>query len=200
MKRLLYIIVLLLIVGGALFLLTKVTEIQENQIAVLEDKIEFLKEEHTPLKFKITERDASSLKYVVKFYDADGKMIKGFEHQMQGHELMFDFFLVKVSERFIAFPYKVFTDAIAPDDGVSLIPYYESESGFPQVFYYKGIDPELKKALTALLDDIESGKIHENPEHFGSAVHDLAGIKRFKVNYRYKIVSRNKGGIEVVED
>jgi len=202
MRKIIVLIVIILIVvaAAAIFLLPYLNESQLKQIAELEENIELLKQEQVPVRFTIKERTEETLLVAVKLYDADNKEIAKFENELVGVELSVDFYMVPVKERHLAFPYRIFTEQMAPDDGIMLASYYDN-NGFPQVFYSeKNMNKDLKKGLSELFTAIKKGEPAFNAGEFGNLVHDIAHLKTFKVGSIYKVVTHTKGGIEVIEE
>ncbi len=172
---------------------------QEKKIANLENKIELLKAEQTPVRFKITDRKSDSFTVAIKFFDADDNVIKRIEKKYKGTELSVDFLEFPVKDRYVAFPYKMYSDEMTPDSGDILFPHYDN-AGFPQIFNYKDIDNDLKNGLQILFSKIKENDINPESTYFGNMVHDLKGVKTYKEDVVYKIIVHTKGGIEVVED
>ncbi|MCK5537748.1 MAG: hypothetical protein KAI79_13055 [Bacteroidales bacterium] len=171
---------------------------QEDKIINLEKVIDNLKEESNPIVFKITEKTEGTISYKVMFLDEDGNKINTIEEKIDGNELFFDFFSVKVNDKYIAFPDKIFTDAVPAANGNDLKELYNKD-GFPMVFYSEKITDESKAALSDLFTKIKDPN-QEIKEQFGSVVHDMHGIKSFEPGYTYKIIVHTKGGIEIIED
>lgn len=172
---------------------------QKEKITKLEEKISLLKEETVPIRFKILEKDSNNIKVAIKFYDLDGNSVQRFEEVLKGNELSFDFYVVPVSDKFIAFPYKIFTNKIAPKNGKELFKYYDNE-GFPQVFYTQGMDVGLKKGLSDLFLKVKNKEIDSIDGIYGSMVQDVKELSSFKTRIIYKIVTHTKGGIEIIEE
>ncbi len=199
-KFLITLIILAIIAAGAYFIFNHLTKKQETKILKFEEKINRLKSESIPLRFKILEKENGNIKVVIKFYDADGNIIKDrIEKTLKGNELSFDFNVFPVKDKYIAFPCKIYTDEIAPENGELLMSYYDVE-GFPQVFHYKGMDEELKKGLSLIFEKVKNDDINPDDKYFGNMVHDLPDFKQYNTNQTYKIVTRMKGGIEVIEE
>jgi hypothetical protein len=175
------------------------TQIQENEIKKLEAKIEFLKEETTPVRFKILSKEDSLIHFALKFYDTDNNEIIRKEFRLQGDQLSFDFIELPLKDRYIAFPYKIFTDKIAPEDGILLYDLYDV-NGFPQIFYSSDIDTDLKDGLLYLFELLKSGKTDELDGIFGNMVQDVKKYNEFIERQIYKIVIHTKGGIEIIPD
>lgn len=196
--RILISIILLIIVIVVLF--KYCIKYQENKIAKLEEKIEQIKSETVPLKFIILERDSNTIRFVIKFIDVAGNTISKDTLKLEGSELSLDFYSVPLNDDYyIAFPYKVFTDVIAPDDGILLYDYY-NVNGFPQIYANDEYDDDVREGLQQLFELILAGHETEIEGQFGNMVHDLKHIQQFRTNEVYKVVSRTKGGIEVMTD
>jgi hypothetical protein len=172
---------------------------QKEKIKILEEKIAMLKTENTPIRFKILSRDGDILKVAVKFYDCEGNVIDRAEKEIKGNELSFDFYVLPINGRYLAFPFKIFSDKTAPADGENLCDIYD-KNGFPQIYYFKGIDPKLKESLAFVFAKIKSGDFKADDKYFGNMVHDVKEFKNYETDQIYKIVTHTKGGIEVVED
>ncbi len=172
---------------------------QREQIAILEKKVKFLKTENIPIRFKILDKEDGKIRVAIKFYDADGNDIERIEKTLEGDELSFDFLVFPVKNKYIAFPYKIYTDKIAPVEGENLTKYYD-EKNFPKIFYFKGIDNELMTGLSLVFEKIKTNDISSDDKYFGNMVHDISKLKSYKINTIYKIITHIKGGIEVVEE
>ncbi len=176
------------------------TKRQEKKIAKLEDKINFLKKETVPMRFKILKKDTAEISFAVKFYDQDSLEFYSDTVTLQGQELSFDFNVVPIKKDLsIAFPVKIFTNKIPAKDGMSLFKYYD-DHGFPQTMSINGADEEYINLMTELFGKIKNGKTEDIKGIYGSMVQDIAKLNEFQVNHIYKIVIHTKGGIEVVED
>lgn len=172
---------------------------QKKTIVKLEKNINLLKQENTPIRFKVKERENGTVTVVIAFFDADNNRIKkGILKTFKGNEVSFDFYVYKVKDKYIAFPYKIYTDSIAPIKGDDLIQYYDY-GGFPQIFYSKSINKSFKKGLETLFEKVKSGKIEDDTNYFGNMVHDIAGVREFRIGKTYKIITHTKGGIEITE-
>ncbi len=198
-KSYLVIISILVIIGTTIFVLSKCTENQEKKIAILENKLALLKEENVSIKFKILEKQKDSIKVAIKLFNSDNKSFTKVEKTLFGQELSFDFFVVKLKNKYLAFPFMVYTNKIAPIDGEDLLTLYDKD-GFPEIYDMENIDTSLKEKLSEIFKKIKNGDAYSIDNTFGNMVHDMEGIKSFEPNIVYKIVSHTKGGIEVIEN
>lgn len=198
MKKINYPLGLVILVLSLIFISSCINR-QKNKIKQLEDNIALLKEENIPLRFKILEKSNDSILLVVKFYNADNKEINKFEQKLHGEELSFDFYVVPVRDRYVAFPSKIFTDKIAANDGIILYELYNKED-YPAIFNSSEINPELYEGLKDVYLKIKSGQLDSLNQHFGNMVHDIKEFKSFLIENVYSIVTHTKGGIEIVKE
>jgi len=179
---------------------------QEKEIAKLEDKIHFLKEETVPVRFKILEKDSSTIKFLLKFYEQDAEeAFIADTITLPGQELSFDFYVVPVKDKKnnrevkVAFPYKIFTNSMPAKDGKLLFDYYD-EHGFPQVFNNTEADTSYMNRMSELFAKIKAGNTEEIEGIYGSMVQDIQKLNEFAVNHVYQIIIHTKGGIEIQEN
>lgn len=189
----------LVLVAAIAFGLSTCVENQKKKIAALEKHIEWLQTETVPLKFKIVEKKQGEIRVALKFLDMEGTEIAKKEYQLEGKELLFDFFVVKAGEKYLAFPFALFTEKIAPKNGIRIVEEYDKQ-GFPQIFHQKELSKEARQALEGVYAEVKTDAWESENSTFGNLVHDLQGIKEFKPGVVYKIVSRTKGGLEVLQD
>ncbi len=202
LRSVLYLFILLivcaLLVTGFVFLR------QRAIIAKLEDRLSTLKSAMIPLRFMVLSRSDQSISARFRFYDADGKEIAAFERSWNGSELTIDSILVPVASSFIAFPSRVFTDAIAPRRGTDLFAYYDND-GFPEIYNSNDLDQSTRKALSTLFTQVRASERYDEEKSapkgsFGNAVHDLHRLRGFELGAVYSLVVRTNGGIEIIRD
>jgi hypothetical protein len=203
-KKLIIFVIIIAVLGAAsYFIFSKITQNQRKKIASLEQKISALQNENVPLRFKILEKTDDNMKIAVKFFDSKGNDIKRMVYDIKGNELQFDFIVIKLKDKEsnLVFPYKIYSDKIAPDNGIKLAESY-TVNGFPQIFFNGDSypDSELDSFFIEIFDKILKDKITAEDDYFGSMVHDIPEYRSFKTNTVYKIVTRIKGGIEVIEE
>ncbi len=173
---------------------------QEQKIAELETKIDLLKAEYTPMRFKILDRKNNNIKVAIKFYNAQGKSINRMTKILPGNELSFDFYVIPIGTRHLFFPLKIFTDKIPPAKGTQLTNFYD-KSDFPAIYETAApMDKKLYKGLKSIFQHIKDDDFDADDQYFGSMVHDITKLKKYKTNTVYRIVCRSKGGMEVIED
>lgn len=203
-------ILFLLVSGGFLgFYLVQ----QKRIIQDLESRIEQVKATTIPLRFMVLSRSDEEISARFKFYSADGKEIASFERAWKGSELAIDTLVVPIKGKFLAFPVRVFTDAIAPNKGTLLFPYYDRD-GMPAIFDSPTLDGELRSGLRDLFGALKRmEQFYGNPENknpgpalsvlgtvFGNAVHDINRFWRFEIGIVYDLVVHPDGGIEILPE
>ncbi len=193
--------ILFLIITIAMMVLGlfSITKLQDNKIERLESKIELLKEVSTPIRFKVIDRNNGVIHFAIKFYDLDGNVIKREEFRLKGDELSFDFYVIPIKDRYIAFPHKIFTNKIAPKNGKNILNFYD-KNGFPQIFNSKNLDEDIKRGLQELFLKLKTKNIEELEGLFGSGIQDIKDINEFEKDNIYKIITHTKGGIEIVSE
>ena len=212
MKKIAGIIITLVILGAAGFVAYKAfSYYSSHRQGVLEEKtrqLRELQETFVPLRFRLLERTDSAMKVEIRFYSlfvdnientdmetfSAGKEIGG-PHifDLEGSEFFIDCVKVRngellpfAPEAVWVFPYRVFTDTIAPDDAVAIYPLYD-EDGFPSVFNGLNLEPEEKRQLAAVFADITKAET-------GNALHDMNKVARFRVDRWYDLAVHIKNG------
>ncbi len=199
-----WLIILLIIagIGVGVYFLFLGTKSQEKKIQQLEQEIAFMKQETTPIRYTILSKENGNITVGVKFYDLDGNQIgKTQRFTMKGNTASFEFYVVKFDKGYIAFPVKIYTDLIAPENGTWLYDYYE-EDNFPMVFYSKKTTKEFNEGIEALYEKIRTENIEDLDNVFGNMVqnHPKADTSQANSDIVYKIIVHTKGGIEIIQD
>lgn len=184
---------------------------QKKIIQDLERRIDQVKTVTIPLRFMVLSRSNEEISARFKFYSADGKEIASFERAWKGSELAIDTLVVPIKGKFLGFPVRVFTDAIAPNKGTLLFPYYDRD-GMPAIFDSPTLDGELRGGLRDLfgalkrIEQFYGTTETKGPEPslwvmgtiFGNAVHDVNRFWRFNIGIVYDLVVHADGGIEIL--
>jgi hypothetical protein len=196
-KRRSFWLVSLLFLGFLLLTIAIIITAQRAEIQRLDATIALLKSERVPLKFSVVERRDGAIRARCKFYDPDGNEKAVLESRWVGKELNVDFISVPYRGAFIAFPYRIFTDAIPAKNGTFLPPLYDV-GGFPSIMGVLNsttVREEIRRIFKRIVDG------EELPEGtFGNAVHDIAQLRSFEIGIVYRVVVRSRGGIEIMED
>lgn len=201
LKPLLWIIIIIAVVAAGLFIINKGIDWQMKKIDKLEKEITWLKSETTPIRYRVIKKNGNMLSVAVKFYDLDGKQIgKTKQYDLKGNTVSFDFYLAKFNDQYIAIPYKIFTDEIKPEDGISLYENYE-ENGFPMIYKSVNSSNAFNQGIKALYEKIKSGDFQDMKNVFGNMVqnHPKADSSKIDDNI-YKIIVHKLGGLEIIED
>lgn len=179
---------------------TCISKNQDDKIQVLEKNITELKEEYIPVRFVKTTKK-NKIYVNVSFYNKEDKKIGTkkitFQH---GNEIFFDFKTVTINSNVtIFFPYMIFTDMIAPENGEKLYDEYSKSTDQQKLYNFE--DKEVLNLVNEYFRKIINNEAFDTDTVKGSGVHDLAGIRSFVDGKTYEIVCHNKtGGIEIVEE
>ena len=197
MKKIILFVIFVVVIFVVFFSKSCIDKQQET-INKLETNIELLQAENIPIKFKILKKTEDSIFLSIKFYNSEKKEINSIKKTLNGQELSFDFYVVPVKDKYVAFPSKIFTDKIAPENGLSLYDYYDKNS-YPEIFHHSEINQELYDGLKDIFQKIKKNELDSINNHFGNMVHDIKEFKSFLPENVYAIVTRTKGGIEIIE-
>jgi len=199
-------LVLLLLFGGA----AVVFWYQKQVIHSLETRIEEIQATTIPLRFMLMIRSDTEIAARFRFYTPQGKEIASFERSWRGSELVIDSLVVPVGKQHFVFPFRVFTDQIAPRSGTLLFQYYDYE-GFPGIFESPTLSAESRRLLTVLFQRLKvsegllgtsrDGDLSQRfSKIFGNAVHDIRQLRPFEVGVVYALVAHADGALEIVEE
>lgn len=185
----------------------------ERRKVELEQQIDFLTEEFSPMAFEISKNSNSEIKFKVVFYDINGNKVGDKVLKLDGEELNFDFQVIKLSDKsFLFFPCGIYTDQIPLNDAVNITDAYNN-GGFPEI--YNGLleleDENGKKldlaSKTNITDSIEmyfsmvmDGQTEFATDAHGVAVHDIKKVYEFKKGFVYQVICHpHTGGIEIIK-
>jgi hypothetical protein len=203
---------------------------QERTIERRQAEIARLEERFIPLRFRITGREENKLTAEFRFYSlltgnpaepgmealAQNREIPGgrASFDLEGTELFIDALRVRDTRRVLliipagevnwVFPYRVFTDAMKPDEGRPVFPYYDRDN-FPAI--YEGLDEDSlnRNLLSLVFTDLKThGRITDRGLRnrvTGNAVHDVAKFSRYKTGVWYSLaVNMKNGAMEIIEE
>jgi hypothetical protein len=201
---------------GSFYLLTRA---QRGRIASMEENILALQDETVPLRFMVSARAEGRLSLRLRLYDLAGVEYASGDYELEGELLFLDFLAAPFGQSWLAFPYRIFTERVAPAQGLDLsalvMPGYSApgESGAAGAAQSGGGSADaflplshaggpFDEAGLAELGRLYAALLGGEPVKgsFGNAVHDLAELRRFELGAVYKVVVRKKGGIEVMEE
>lgn len=175
----------------------------------LTNLVQELKEEICPVQFKIIKIKNGEITVDVKYLDLEGKEAAAKKtYTLIGEEIHFDFTVVKLddSDNYLFFPKSLYTNGIAPKNGINLTEDY-SVKGYPVIYnkyekFVKQNDSRNIKIYQEMISKLFGFVRGENTdliqEQFGNAVHNMKGITDFKKGNSYKIICHpHKGSVEI---
>jgi hypothetical protein len=188
---------------------------QKQRLAAKERQLRELQEVFVPMRFRLVERTDTSLTVEIRFYSlfidnfedvdmevlAQGKEVAPPQTiTLSGEELFID--SVKIPnetrlpfapEAVWVFPYRVFSDLIAPDDALPIYQWYD-DAGFPAIY----ASLELEAADRKTLSDVYAGITDADT---GNALHDMRKAARFRLGAWYDLaVHIKKGSLEFIAE
>ncbi len=184
---------------GFWFFRTSCKAEEEKDKKLLDKKISELADESVFLRFKVVERDESSLRVAMKFYDLDGNVIRKIEPTLKMRNLVFDFIYVKICKQTLIFPYQLFVDSALQERNFKIFPLYE-KNDFPNIFYTENKDSFLKKQLSEIFELVKSDDMKSLNEKYDTAFHARKTIFYLREKEVYKIIFRKKGIIEICQE
>ncbi|MDR0557375.1 MAG: hypothetical protein LBG43_05855 [Treponema sp.] len=217
MKKARVIVILLaviaLVIGGAAGFSTFIFSCQAKRLEEKTRQLKELRETFVPVRFRLLERRDSSIKAEFHFYSmiidnveavdmevfSQGKEVAPSQIvEIEGTEIFID--SVKIPngsllpydpEAVWVFPYRIFSDVIAPEHAVPIYTWY-NDNGFPAIYNALELEEQDKAALSRVYADLPKADA-------GNALHDMSRIARFKVNVWYDVVAHvKKGGLEII--
>lgn len=180
-----------------------VATIPERKVIEQEAKIEKLTGEHNIVAFEINERSATGFSFRILFVAANGNDVIR-DYYLEGKELHLDFYqvpLAKQKDAYIHFPYKLYSDEISAQNGISLFDDVELfDNGIPISYPQNNFFGEDIQSIEKTRSELRDGRPLSNSHVFGRSVHDLVDVSSYKTGVTYRVIARTSGGIEVLEE
>ena len=204
LKPLIWIILIVALIAAGIFAFNKIVVkgSQKEKIAKLNEAISSLKEVTVPLRYKVISKTRDTMTVAVKFYDLDGQQIgKTQKFRLKGNTVSFDFYVAEFNNQYVAFPYKIFTDLMKPENGIIIYKYYE-QNKFPMIYYSKNSSKAFGLGIEALFEKIKSGNIEDMKNIFGNMLQNSPKADSNRIDdSTYKIaVHKNGGALKIIEE
>ncbi|MDR1429142.1 MAG: hypothetical protein LBI85_02540 [Spirochaetaceae bacterium] len=198
-----FILVLALLVFFFCLVLGLFLENRKTVIQSLEERLSVLTETTAPLKFMVLSREQGTISARFRFYDTGGKELASFEQSWPGGELTLDSIIIPAGTRFLAFPCRIFTDAVAPGEGTVIFDFYDRD-GFPAIYDDPSLDETLRHDLEVFFARARTAADYSDdsepePGVYGNAVHDLQHLARFEPGVIYTLEYHASGAVEIRE-
>lgn len=203
MKKYFWLIaIVILFIIAAFFLKITYNFIIHSRVNI-EKALSILKNEFIPLKMKISQID-TGIAYQLKFYDQAGTNIAAFSGEMSGNQLFVDFYVIKIKENFIFFPYLIYSNEIPPIMGKKIHEIYEKNYDgilFPEIYASEDMNENYLKFISSIWKALKNGDItFFSTNYNGNALHLLNNISEIDPNTVYEFICHTaKGGIEIVK-
>jgi hypothetical protein len=194
-----------------LILMTGCAERQERRIRELRERVAELTSETVAMKLRVDSYLEDQITVDLRFMNRTGDVVGEANNiVLNGHELIVEYLMIPIEEnrrgsrsQYLALPYRLYTEVLAPVEGYRVLPYYfePSEDLAPRIFE-GGDEPmernhlrEVRDLLDPFLDDAEvaTGIIFVNERR-------PTGARRLREGQVYRVVSRVTGTIEMFEE
>ncbi|MDR0708335.1 MAG: hypothetical protein LBF60_10770 [Treponema sp.] len=208
-----FLVVIALVIGGVAGFFPFIVSYQAKRLEGKTRRLRELRETFVPVRFRLLERNDSSIKAEFRFYsmiidNIDAVDMEIFSQgkdvappqiiEIEGAELFIDSvktpngsLLPYDPEAVWVFPYRIFSDVIAPEHAIPIYTWY-NDNGFPAIYNALDLEEQDKAALSRMYADVPKADA-------GNAVHDMSRLARFKVNVWYDVVAHvKKGGVEII--
>jgi hypothetical protein len=193
---------------------------QKARVKSLEERLSVLTETTRPVKFMLLSRSNGTITARFRFYDTTGKELAVFEQSWPGEELILDSVIIPAGKRFLAFPCRFFTDAVAPKNGTAIFDFYDRD-GFPAIYDGPSLDAAARRDLVDFFalaraaadysgdtssgtnpgEGVSGGRVSpDDAGVYGNAVHDLKELARFESGVVYALEFHRSGAVEIRED
>lgn len=185
---------------------------QAQRIKDLEKLISHLKEETVPMEFKVIKDSKGEKEIQVRFFDLDNKEAGISDTiSIEGDDLYFEFLTIRLDDdNWMYFPERIYSNRIAPDQGISLLKYYD-KNNYPEIYsnFEKFIDEneinsklvnEYREKIQFVFEKVKAHDYENIAEMFGNTVHDLRkqDILSFKKGFTYQVICHtHTGSLEV---
>jgi hypothetical protein len=208
--------------GAMVLLFTGCDKVEAKKKQQLQE----LKEVSVPVRFRITDRANGKIKGEMQFYsiimddidkndmeyriEGGGTLLASQNFELEGAEFFIDFLKYQEKSGLFAhpvywvFPFRIYTDHIAPDQGTPIYGCYKSND-FPAVYNGFNLDEDKKQNLSRYYAEImQYGDLMGDDlkkRVTGNAVHDMQKIASFQLNRWYDAAVHTKtGNIEYVAE
>ncbi|MCX7821149.1 MAG: hypothetical protein N2258_05675 [Brevinematales bacterium] len=195
MKNFLIFILFLLVLGFLLYVLFFYTKIELiNRKQILTEEIEKLKKEYVFLSFKVLGQDEDNSVVSFELYGFDGVKVTNFILTNRGRDVFIESKVIVLKKsNLVVFPWKIYSDVIAPENGVFIGDYYAPDG---EVMLYKSSGRELFNFINSLYSDGLNSKNEYIENIFIAVLHTVNGVKTGRV---YECMAHINGGLELRE-
>lgn len=217
-KKTIILIALGIVIAGTFLFFSLLPSISVGREKVLMGKtreLKELKETFVPLRFRVTQRENGAIKAEFRFYSMIVDDIENIDMEIfsqdkeiaeprfieiAGNELFIDCIKIPNNNRLPyspeilwVFPYRIFSDTVAPENALPLFQWYNND-GFPSIFNALEIEDADKKTLADIYANVQIADM-------GNALHDLGKVARFRLNVWYDLaVHSKKGSLEFISE
>lgn len=203
MKKYFWLIAIVILFIIAAFILKITYNFVIHSRVNVEKAISILKNEFIPLKMKIFISE-NTINYQLKFYDQMGTNVAAINDSISGNQLFIDFYVIKIKDNNLFFPYLIYSNEIPPVMGKKIFEVYEKNYDgilFPEIYAADDMNENYLYFISSIWQAIKTGNITFFSSNYnGNALHLLSNISEIDPNAVYEFVCHTaKGGIEIVK-
>ena len=201
---------IILIAGIAIlfFLFTQMKEILQDKVEDLRKTIEWVKSEYEFARVAVFKKGANAVEFELSIIGLDGEVKGKKVFTLPGTDIFLESRIVYLQSedlnKIVIFPYKVYTEKIAPKDGIPVQNLYVT-GNFPNNYTAPGISDQVKRTLTGLYETVfEYGDYYSAvkgkyiTDIMDTAVHQ-SPFKPYESGKTYRYILHPNGGVEMME-
>jgi len=200
---------LLLAIAGALFFLKYGQKSLENRAQALQKAVDFIKSDYEFARIRVLKKTESDIRFRLSLIDIEGRVVASRTLTFKGGDPFIESRVVLAhspeAPKAFVFPYRAYSDRIAPSEGVLLGPLYIKD-GFPLTYRRKQANAMWKKTLSGLYrtaiknDNYFNNSGREYIDNIFSASIHLGIMGDWKTGRDYGLFIHPNGGIELREE
>jgi hypothetical protein len=181
----------------------------EKKVTALKEAIEFVKSEYEFAQIIIRERKDGNIRFELRLIDSDNKVSARETITLRGSDVFLECRVVltrmETTQKAFVFPFRVYTDRIAPKDGRDILPLYVKDS-FPSIYRAKDAPADYNLTVAKIFETafLESDYFDEIKSEYITKIFDTsvhqAFFGNFKLNRIYRAVVHPDGGVQLIEE
>jgi hypothetical protein len=207
-EKLGFFIVLIAGIAILFFLFSQMKDILQDKVDDLRKTIAWVKSEYNYARITILKKGANAIEFELSILGIDGEVKGKKTLTLPGNDIYLESRMVVLQtedeNKTVIFPYKVYTERIAPKDGVGIQALYVVNN-FPQNYNAAGITEQIRRALAGIYETVfEYGDYYSAVK--GKYIMDITDVAAHQSPYTpfesgktYSYILHPNGGVEMME-
>jgi hypothetical protein len=207
-EKLGFFIVLLAGIAILFFLFSQMKDILQDKVDDLRKTIAWVKSEYEYARITILKKGANAVEFELSIIGIDGEVKGKKTLTLPGTDIFLESRIVTLQteeeNKTVIFPYKVYTERIAPKDGVGIQNLYVVNN-FPMNYNAAGITEQIRKAMAGIYETVfEFGDYYSAVK--GKYILDITDVAPhqspftpFVSGKTYRYILHPNGGVEMME-